>query len=358
MSDYDYGNARLRAMKSRLLSRRDLESLAEVESLQGLIAALTKTAYRKSVEAALARAIGMDCISDALRNDLIGMMRKVRAFFTEDAGETVAIVLRDFDVHNLKAILRGLAKNVSSGEILSTILPVGELSYDLLIELARAPGPRAAIDYMASMSLPSSQPLLTLRAKRPGADIFEMELALDQWRFVEARQFLERVYQEGDFLFSALKLEADLVNLLTILRFAHVPSERKQLRIRLGTEDPSCLFVEPGFLSWDTLVRAVRQESLESICGALAGSAYGPALNAGLDKFLSSGRLSDFEKQLKRYRLRWMASLIDKDPLGIGVLLGYLALKTNEIGNIRWVARAISSGLRAEAIRAEMEFAV
>lgn len=358
MSAYDYGNARLRAMKSRLLSRRELESLVEVESLQGLIAALTKTAYRKSVEAALARTSGLDCISDALRNDLIGTIRKIRAFYTENAGETVAIVLRDFDVHNLKTILRGLAKNVSSGEILSTVLPAGELSYDLLIELARAPGPRAAIDLMASMSLPFAQPLLNLRAKRPGADIFEMELALDQWRFQEARQFLENVPQEGDCLSSALKLEADLVNLLTILRFAHMPSERKQLRERLGTEDPSRLFVGPGFLSWETLAYVVRQESLESVCEALAGSAYGPALNAGLEKFSSSSRLSDFEKQLKRYRLRWMASLIAKDPLDIGVLLGYLALKTNEIGNIRWAARGISSGFRTDAIRAEMEFAL
>ena len=54
MSDYDYGNARLRAMKSRLLSWRELETLINIDNLQGLIAALTKTAYRKPVEAALA----------------------------------------------------------------------------------------------------------------------------------------------------------------------------------------------------------------------------------------------------------------------------------------------------------------
>mgnify|MGYP001559071884 CR=1 FL=1 len=74
MSDFDYGNARLRAMKSRLLSRRTLESLAEAASVQGLITALTNTAYREAVEAALARSTvelaGMDCLAEALRNDL------------------------------------------------------------------------------------------------------------------------------------------------------------------------------------------------------------------------------------------------------------------------------------------------
>ena len=54
MSGFDYGNARLRALKSKLLSQRDLDALAESGSLQGLIAAMTKTAYRKPIEAALA----------------------------------------------------------------------------------------------------------------------------------------------------------------------------------------------------------------------------------------------------------------------------------------------------------------
>ncbi|MEW5940071.1 MAG: V-type ATPase subunit, partial [Chloroflexota bacterium] len=56
MADYDYGNARLRVMKSRLLPRRELDTLADAGGLQGLIAALTKTVYQKSVEAALTRA--------------------------------------------------------------------------------------------------------------------------------------------------------------------------------------------------------------------------------------------------------------------------------------------------------------
>ena len=71
--------------------------------------------------------------------------------------------------------------------------------------------------------------------------------------------------------------------------------------------------------------------------------------------YAKSGRLSDFEKELRRYRLRWMCGLIPKDPLGIGVILGFLALKTNEIGNIRWVAQGISLGLKPEAIRAGLE---
>ena len=192
MSDFDYGNARLRAMKSRLLSQLEIEALAKVDSLQGLIAALTNSAYRKSVEAALARFSGMDCITQALHNDLIFTIGKVRGFYQEQAGEMVSIVLRSYDIYNLKAILRGLEKNATPGEILAVLLPIGDLSYGTLVEFARAPGSSACVDQMASMGLSFAQPLLKLRAELPGAEISEMELALERWHYQEALQTLQR----------------------------------------------------------------------------------------------------------------------------------------------------------------------
>jgi V/A-type H+-transporting ATPase subunit C len=104
MTGFEYGNARLRFMKSRLLSRKEMEALIEVGSLQGLIAALTRTAYHKSVEAALTRWTGMECISEALHAELINTLGKIRKFYTGQPGELVAIVLRAYDIHNLKAI--------------------------------------------------------------------------------------------------------------------------------------------------------------------------------------------------------------------------------------------------------------
>jgi len=47
--------------------------------------------------------------------------------------------------------------------------------------------------------------------------------------------------------------------------------------------------------------------------------------------------------------------MIEKDPLGIGVTIGYIALKVNEIGNLRWIAHGIELGLAPDAIKADME---
>ena len=354
MSDFDYGNARLRVMKSRLLSRRELETLAEASNLQSLTVALIKTPYRKAIETALARTTGMDCITEALRNDLIDTALKIRQFYSETASELVASVLRTYDIHNIKAILRGLGRNVPLGEIYTTLLPIGDISYSLLVEIAHASGPRLAIDLIAILNLPIAQPLLKLRGERPGAETPEMELALDQWYFRETVKKLDAQTHDDELLQSALKLDADITNLLTVLRFVHAPAERRLLRDRFSTEQFTTLLVGPGRIPFAALGRAADENTLAGAVASLAKPPYHTTLQAGLEAFSKSGRLSDFESQLQRFRLKWMSQWITKDPLGIGVLLGYLALKGNEIRDLRWISKGINLGLNKENLRAEL----
>jgi V/A-type H+-transporting ATPase subunit C len=298
----------------------------------------------------------MDCLSEALHYDLINTLGKVQKFFEGQAGEVVAMVLRTFDIQNLKAILRGLSKQAATGEILSTLSPIGELKDNTLAELASFPSPRAAIDVLASLGFFFAHPLLKLRAEHPGAGIPEMELALDRWFYQEIFQYLQSNPRVGSVLLSAMQLEADLTNLLTVLRFAHAPGERKFLREWLHTDELTPLFVEPGKLQFTLLARAGSQDTVSAAVEILAETPYDPPLRAGLKAYAQSALLSDFEKQLKRFRLTWMSRQITKDPLGIGVLLGYMALKVNEVSNIRWIAQGINLGLKAEAIRSELEY--
>ena len=355
MPDFDYGNARLHAMKSRLLSGRELEALVKVGSLQGLISVLTKTAYQKSIESALTRATGMDCIEDALRNNLESTVGKIRDFYIDSAQKLVKIVLRTYDIHNLKAILRGLAKNIPAGEILRVLLPVGELKYPLLREIARMRNPREAIDSLVSMGQPMAWPLISLRAERPGAQHFELELALEQWHHQDAHRSLRTENLLDGALSNALALEADLANVMTVLRFARDPSERDLLHKYFGDERVNFLLIGPGRITFDVLIEACHRDNVAGAVEALVDTTLAPALQIGLERYQQSQRLSDIEKQLKRYRLKWMANQMVKDPLGIGTVLGYNAVKTNEVGNIRWIAHGIDLGLKTETIQDELE---
>lgn len=356
MSDFDYGNARIRAIKTRLLSRRDLDALAGAESINGLISALTNTAYRKPVESALTRSSGMDCVTESLHNDLVSGLGKVGNFFGGQAGDMVAVVLRRYDIENIKGILRGLNKNIAPNEILSTTIPVGELSTSILDQLVQSPDPRAAIDLLAVMGFSFAQPVLKLRSEHPGAGISEMELALDCWFFDETFQYLENIRRDGEVLLDAMQVEADLINLGTMFRFVNLPEERQLLQEWLHIDNYGKLLVGPGKLSFEMLTQAADQDTTEAAVEVFSETLYGPSLEDGFIKFAKSALLSDIERQLIHFRLARIAGQITKDPLGIGVLLGYIALKTNEINNIRWIAHGINLGLQADAIRSEMEY--
>lgn len=356
MANYDYGNARLRAMKSRLLTKAELHSLAKSGSLEGLISALTHTAYHKAVETALAHTTGMNCITVALRNDLIQTLGKAHSFFDDETQPMIAITLRNYDIDNLRAILRGLSQHVSPGEILSALMPVGELGQVVLDQLARAPGLRACIDLMATMNLPFAQPLLRLRIDQSGAEVQDMEMALEKWHFTSAMQYLAHQPGNGEPLLSAIKINADLVNLLFVLRFVHNPAERKLLEDKRNNHGIDWLFVGPGFLPFEALAQTVTQENIASVVEMYAGSRYDQALRKGLEVYAQSGRISAIENSLSHDRLIWLSRLISTDPLGIGVLLGYAALKVSEIRNLRWIAHSIDLRLSVKELTKELEF--
>jgi V/A-type H+-transporting ATPase subunit C len=355
MTGFEYGNARLRAMKSRLLSYSELESLAESNTVQGLIARLSETAYRKPLEVALARTNGMDCIAMALHNDLVYTLSNTRSYYGDQAGRLVAIVFRRYDIHNFKTILRGLTTHASPDEIMVSMLPVGELTPGMLSELARVQGPRAAIDLLASMGVPLARPLMRLRADKPGSEIPGMEIAMDRWYYEEAISSLQGARPGEDILRSALLLDLDLINLQIVVRFVDAPDNGDYLKQWLGSEDIDQLLLGPGRVSLDLLSQARMQTTLEAAIDTLAVTPFAGALKAGLDAYRQSLLLSEFERHLGRYRLHWLAGLISKDPLGIGLLLGYHALKVNEIRNLRWIAQGINLGWTPAHIKKELE---
>lgn len=356
MSAFDYGNARLRGMKSRLLTRRDLENLTGASSIAGLIAALTKTAYRKPIEFALARTTGMECINEALRADLVNTLGKIRNYYNERAGEMVSITLRPYDLHNITAILRGLGNAIAPGKILDTLVPVGELDLHTLTSLSRAPGLRAAVDMIVSMHLPFGLPLLRLRAEQPGAGLLEMEMTLQCWHFQQAMDYASGI-PDSEWFKAAINLEADLINLRTALRFVHAPNERETINQQNNAQHIYNLFVGPGNLSFKFLDHISQQENMKEAMEMLSGTAYGPDIRRGYEAYRLSNQLSEFERYLNLSRLNWMASLINQDPLGIGLVLGFIALKVNEVNNLRWIANGINLSLKSADIQEQLEIA-
>ncbi len=352
MQGYDYGNTRIRAMKSRLLDRRTLTDLAGAGNIDSLIVLLARTAYQDAIESALVSTTGLGAVTLGLRHDLIQTARKIRGFYEDVCLALVAMSLRQYDIHNLKTILRGLTNQASPAEMMAALLPVGDLTSVVLSELANSPDVRAAVDLLATLGDPLARPLLAARGRPAEASLAAMELALDRWYFQRAAEVSRDGEEESKLFEAALAVEADLFNLQTVIRLAQT---RAGSRTKVEEADVRRQLVGPGHLSFDDLVHAAGQPDVEQTMVYLMRHTYRAPLAAGLEAYRKSKRVTDIERQFRLYRLRWQAGLVATDPLGIGVFLGYFALKLNEIGNLRWIAYSIGQGQEAAAIRAGLE---
>ncbi len=354
MADFDYGNARLHAMKSRLFGRQELTELTGSDSVRGLINALTKTPYREAVEMALVQFSDMDALNRARRDDLVNHIRKARGFYQGAAAELAGWVVARYDVDNVKAVLRGLTQQVPANEILEGVLPAGQLRLADLAQLTRTANPRAAIDMLATWRLPLAHPLLRLRHERPGADLFEMELALERWYYRAALAAAEE--QEATALRKYLRVGADVTNMLTTFRLVGLAESTLFVRQRFQTDDVSQLLVGPGILPLALLVEVARQKSIRRAVQKLADTPYARALAGGLQQYERQPRLSELEDALTRHQLHQAQMLLIGDPLGIGVMIGYMALKTAEIHNLHRIAQGLAHQESPEHIQTELIF--
>lgn len=339
MAGFEYGNTRLRGMKSRLLTRSDLLALAGLGSVERLLNALTETVYRTAVEAAMLQFSGLVCLNRALQDDLIRQGQALRGYFDGAAARQVSWALRRYDLHNLKTILRGVAQQQRASLMLETLLPLGDLVLDELTLLASAGDMQGVVDLLATWRSVFARPFLTQDVLP--LTLFGRELQLEQW-YVAA--LLNAPDTRRTRLRERVRLEADVANVQTALRLVGVANLVPMLQQQLGDAPLETLFVGPGQIPKRTLLALLKQPDVPTAVGLLDGSPLAETLAAGLADYRQTGWLSTLELALQRFLLEDARRLIVRDALGIGVLIGYLALKTAEISNLRVIGYGLALG--------------
>lgn len=357
-SGYDYGNARLRAMRSRLLGEADYHNFLGKSNIEELITALTETPYKEDLEAALTRFQGVRCVLEALRLNLIRTLEQIRTFFDGEARVLLDLLLRRWDRHNLLTILRGQSQEIAPETVLSALVPVGQLDEVLLRELARQPDLRAVIDLMTTWRLPYAR---ALRRVQPRAgtlpDLDQLELAVNHFHYTALRETLDQGNNNKAIIREHLQIEMDLVNLSVVLRLAHRPDLVPLIQQRYNASDVRPLLLGPGgHLPTQRLVELVAQAGgIEEVVRSLSDTRYGQALAAGWQRYQAGqAGLIVFERELERWQGQWFARLFTSNPLSIAVPLGYIGCKELEVANLRLIAQAVAHGLKRDEVRQEL----
>lgn len=337
-SDYGYINARVKAMKSRLLPRETLYELLGARDLAALSDTLGATDYNKDLSETLARVSGLAAIEEGLRRNLCRTTAKLLEIADGRPGELLEVVLGRWDLEAIKAVLRGKHTGLSRDEITSGILPAGRLDESRMSELAKAEDVKAVADMLATWHSPFARPLTrAIPAYLQDNRLADLELALDNSYYTAGLEVTQKGDPNAAVVRRLLMEQLDGVNLRTALRLRGETLEEGKLK---------GYYLAGG--DWVTERRFVALAQSESLDQALGQTP--PALRPAEKPEDEAA----FERAQSRTLALKFARLYRGDPLMINVPIGYLWMKTSEVTNLRLIARGKAYGLAQPEIEKEL----
>jgi V/A-type H+-transporting ATPase subunit C len=345
--EYDYVNARIKGMKSRLLAPPLFETLILKPDVESIIAELENTPYKQEIEKATVQYSGIKCIEVALRKDFANTFRKILGFMKGGESETyINILLSRWDIQNIKTILRGKNIHMTSAEIVECLVPAGQLDDTTLIELIKQPDVKAVIDLLATWGIEYAKPLTrNFKEYSEKRDLTILEYAIDKFYYENALEKLGEDSYDDRILLDMITTEIDVTNIKNVL---------KMIRDKIEIEEAETFLIKGGItLDIEKLLTMLRSGTLEGAIKFLDATPYKFLSELPADAFKTE-KISVFEKELEKYLIKRGISRFLGDPLSIAVAVGYVWAKYNEITNIRIIARCKTADITEKEIREEL----
>jgi len=345
--DYGYGNARVRGMRSRLLTPRVFDELMALPDLNKIISTLIDTEYGPEIETAIIHGRTPAAVDEAFRANMVGTFQKVMGFLNAEAYGLVGTLLGRWDLFNIKSIIRGKHMHLMPEEIEDGLYAVGALSPTELHVLVQLEDIRAVVDTLVTWESPYAVPLRgALAAYGEGGNLASLELALDRYYSDWAAKRLQGRRANAVLARRILGLQVDSINLLTTFRL---------LKSDIGDVDPKSFYLSGGAFVGEELFDAMTGLSdVDEVLDALKSTPYARQLEAVISTYVEEGSLSVFERALEDYVMRKALDSGRGDPLGVGITIAYLWAKQNEITNLRIIVKGTAVGMPADRMRKEL----
>lgn len=336
--DLSYFNARVRGRMGRLLREPDYAPLFAAEGPAELIDRLRSSAYGARIETASARFERTDEILSSAVND--GLSSDLKTLWEEappEARPLLKAVVVEWEVFDLKSIVRGISRSVKREEIQRDLIPAGEFDSSALRMLLSAEDIPGVVGFLDTWGSPYAAPLkegMELYGKRGSTG--EMELRLDLHAFGRLIGILKNEGRNGRLLESIISLRIDARNIATILKIAGEG---------YSIDGAASFFIEGGrALKRKDFLRLSsskdREEALKGLVIAVKDEELRSILSA-----TEPGALHDLEERLEDASIRRLKRLSVVEPLSIAPAASFVQMKAREIRNLRLIERSKAFGI-------------
>jgi V/A-type H+/Na+-transporting ATPase subunit C len=346
--DLDFGNARVRAMRARMLSPETLERMVDMNP-SDLVAALGTTDYGADLERGALATNDVGRVHAALAQNLARTFAKLRRSYAGDASRSLELLLSRWDAANLVTLVRGHARHAMPEEMQALMLPAGRLDEALLVALTRLPSLRAALEQLVAWSLPSAAGARRLfdafvaHERRGEADVIEHAIHSLFAAEVAAARHDGWLAPEVALVASAM---IDRDNVMVTLRLREARTSGEPGELRRWAPLPG------GTLAAGDLERASARASRGEVATAILAGGKVSWAAAPLSRWAQRGDLAELERGLSAAITRHALRALNRaDPLSLAVPVAFVCARENEVRNLRLVAEAAAGRLNPELVR-------
>ena len=323
---YGYSNARVRGMKGLLLNSNALNELIKVGTIEGMAELLQRTGYKNELASSSVAFSGSELIEAASASNFARAVQKLIKITPKDDAAPLQALLLKWELMNLKTLMHARKLSRSYDEVKAQLFPVGGLSEDDFKILLKADDK----DLLSELRRTGLWTLLSSRQKMRGAmesamknadAFFRMESAIDGGAYLIMDSALASHGSEVSRIRKIMKREIDAKNVLII--------ERLKKRMDRGRVMKSLI---PGGTMNESMIGMIMDSRDMAGLASVIKTKF-PGISVKDDK------LTNLEIALERSIAAQKVSAFHSAILSVGVIIGFMLLKEEEVNNLRKIAK-------------------
>jgi len=357
---YGYSNARVRAMRTALLSSRQAEDLLKVNTNAAVAEYLQRTTYREDFTGMGANVNDEERVERAVSKNFARTAQKILKITPEASKATLLALLTRYDVLNLKTILLARKLGRSKEETEKLLVPAGSISREELFAMASAKSADElyetirASDFGKKFFSSTSVTQISkaqIKTALQASDDGKLELlvaALDSYYYYVISSAVKAGDKDGEAILRLVRSETDAKNVITCMRLKRGGADKRAVM--------KCM-VQGGSFTNRQLEKMAGAKDIPEIAN-IAASFFISETGRGdfaraEERYKKDGQISHFEVVFENSIARRSLHALRRSMMSVGAIAGFLFLKEEEMNNIRKIVRGKALGLPAERI-AEM----
>ncbi len=341
---YGYSNARVKAMKGLLLKPGFVDDLVRCSSIEAMIELLQRTPYKGDFAAGSVKYSGSELIELAAAKNFARTVEKLIRITPQSDKKVLHALLLKYDLLNLKTIMHAKELGKTYDEVKPHLFPAGGLTEDEFRRIMKADGQhifreikRTVLgEAMLSQSTADFSKAMWEKfnmALRSLDSFMQMETIVDAYSYLLMDKALaDSGSRDIAYIRRIMKREIDAKNVMIIERLKkHGKKKILENLIRGGT------------INQMTINKIIESKDIAQTI-SLIKSKFG-------NLELSGESLTDLEIALEKSIARQKTIAFHRGMLSVGVIIGFLLLKEEELNNLRKIGKGKEFGISEKDVR-------